>query len=540
MGTVLSKPGRPITNQAYGQLAYTKAAGDTAGALKSKVNQHYDQISAAINPNQLLPLLLKEDLLDFSEKSALLGDSKSTYEKSCYILQSLAAKGPAAYCKFLTCVVAETHHMGHGYIASLLQEEPFGSELELELSSRLSEAIQRHSPEMMDISLHSLVPLLSSKQLLTPEEEQKLLSCHKTEHEKVLLLLQLLNTKGPLAHGLFVECLKSEPSHPTHNELYTLLMKSCRDEHRTDPGKEECTVDACALVAAIPRTKLFRRWELQGPLKGKKYDQIVRELQSCNHNGEWTRLEIAAAKYARYSIPEYEAVAGLERALSWIFRRKPETVVQLVDEAKKIIKTKIHGENQSILLGRSECILSSLFRYLKNYERAKEHVGNAKELLYGIECGEDSALVHYCDASIKVECLNQQSTKSDFERVDRIFGRAICDDRSHTSGVGLAAPHSLLRLAQMYLGGTHYSAGTVTSRVHIEQARKCLDAVILSSHSKRLQCLYHIMESDLHRHCGRIDGAKKSLELALSISSKCTFELEISSVQTRLQSLISS
>ena len=540
MGTAPSKFGQTT----IADHAHTTAARANHGPCtcihKSKVNQYYSEISAAINPNQLLPLLLKEDLLDFSEKSALLGDSKTTYEKSCYILQSLEAKGPTAYYKFLSCVVAETHHMGHEYIASLLQGRAFGSKFELELSSRLSKAIQRYTPEMMDISLHSLVPLLSSNHLLTIEEEQKLLSCHKTEHEKVLLLLQLLNTKGPLAHGLFVECLRSKLSHPTHNELYTLLMKSYRDERRNDPGKKECTVDDCALVAAIPRTKLFRRWELQGPLKGKKYNEMMREFESCNHNGDWKRLEIEAAKYARCSIPEYEAVAGLERALSWIFRRKPETVVQLVDEAKKIIKTRIQGENQSILLGRSEYILSIHFRYLKNSKRAKEHVGNAKELLYGIECGEDSALVHFCDACIKVECLDQQSTESDFERVDRIFGRAICDDRSHTSGVGLVAPSSLVRLAQMYLGGTYYSAGRVTSRVYIEQARKCLDAIILLSPSKRIQCLYHITESDLHRNCGRIDEAKKSLELALSISRKCKFELEISSVQTRLQSLISS
>ena len=54
-------------------------------------------------------------------------------------------------------------------------------------------------------------------------------------------------------------------------------------------------------------------------------------------------------------------------------------------------------------------------------EKAKEH-------LYYVEAGEDSAFVHYCDACITIECLNESSTQDEFEKVDEIFGRAICDD----------------------------------------------------------------------------------------------------------------
>ena len=539
MGTIFSKFGLVISGKDYSQsapISQTTSAGDL---ITSKVNKYYDEISRALNPIQLMPLLYKVELLDFNEKSVLLGDSsRSTYEKSCYILQSLEAKGPLAYSKFLCCIKAERAHMGHEYIASLLQEKPFGSEFELERSSRLREAVQRYCPEMMDISLESIVPLMFSKKLLTEEEEQKLLSCYKTEHERVLLLLQLLNTKGPLAHRLFAECLRSESSHPTHNELYVALLSSCRAEQTTALGKRKQTVDDGALAVALPPRKLFRRWELQGALKGKMYNEMMRVFQSCNHNGDWKSLDIEAAKYVQCPIPEYEVVACLEKAISWIFRRKPEIVIQLVGEAKKIIETEIHGENYSILLGRSEYILSRLFRYLKNYEKAREHVTNAKEHLYGIEAGEDSAFVHYCDACITVECLDELSTEHDFERVNEIFGRAINDDQSHESGLGLVAPHSLLRLAQMYLGVTHYTPGTTTNHKNIKRARNCLNAVIYSSLSQRSKCHYHLMESDLHRNCGKTMSAKESLHIALSISEKCKFELEISSVQTRLQSLI--
>ena len=538
MGTVLSKVGLATSDEDCSQSAQLSLTRNASDVIASKVNQYHEEILGALNPIQLMPLLLKEQLLDFSEKSLLLGDSKSTYEKSCHILQSLEAKDHSAYSKFLSCIKAEKNHMGHEYIASLLQENPFGSQFELELSSRIREAIQTHCPQMMDISLQPLVPLMHKKHLLTSEEVEKLQNCYKTEHERVLLLLQLLNTKGPLAHGLFAECLRSESSHPTHNELYIALMSSCHAKQTTASRERKCTVNDGAVIALdLP---LARRWELQGALKGKTYNDMMREFQSCNHNGNWKRLEIEAAKYMQCPIPEYIVVAYLEKAISWIFRRKPEVVLQLVGEAKKIVQTKIHGENHSILLGRSEYILSRLFRYLKNYKKAREHVANAKEHLYGIEAGEDSAFVYYCDACITVECLNEQSTQQDFERVDEIFGRAICDDRSHESGLGLVAPHSLLRLAQMYLGATHYTPGTATNHRSIERARKCLNAVILDSLSKRSQCHYHLMESDLHRNCGRFDMAKESLDLALNISNQCNFELEISSAQTRLQSLCTS
>ena len=134
-----------------------------------RVSQHYDEISKALNPIQLMPLLSKEGLLDFHDKSILLGASKSTLEKSYHVLEAVESKGPSAYSKFLSCVQAEKSHMGHEYIASLLQDKSFGSEFELKESLKLKEAINRCTPEMMDICLTSLVPLMFSKSLLTNE-----------------------------------------------------------------------------------------------------------------------------------------------------------------------------------------------------------------------------------------------------------------------------------------------------------------------------------------------------------------------------------
>ena len=533
MGALLSKVGLNTTSTVYDQISQTVERSE----ISVRVKRHYDEISKALNPIQLMPLLCKEGLLEFNDKSLLLGDCRSTLEKSYHILKVIELKGPLAYSKFLSCVQTEKSHMGHEYIASLLQDKGFGSEVKCKQSLKLKEAVNRCTPEMMDICPTSLVPLMFSKNLLTDEEQQQLLSHHKTKQERILSLLQLLNTKGPLAHGLFADCLRSESSHPSHNELYVKLLSASNADQSVILKKRKCAVDDTALAVAIPHKKLFRRWELQGVLKGCAYNEIMRRFQSYNHNGDWESLEVEAAKYMNSHIPEYQAVAYLEKAISWIFRRRPAIVIDLIHEAREIIHNKVHGENSSILLGRSEYILSRLHRYLKNYEKAREHVANAKDYLYYVEAGEDSAFVLYCDACITIECLNESSTQDEFERVAEIFGRAIHDDQSHESGLGLVAPHSLMRLAQMYLGATHYSSGKAMNQQNIEHARNCLKAVVYSSLCHRSRCHFHLMKSDLHRNSGNIDSAKESLYVALSISEKYNFELEISSVQTRLQSL---
>ena len=534
MGTVLSTFGRAASDKDYNLTSVSEAA------LKAIVaGQYHDEISKVLNPIELMPLLIKEQLLDFNERSVILEDnSKSTqYEKSRYILQSLETKGPYAYSKFLCCVKAENNHMGHEYIAALLQEKRFCSKVELEESSRLKQAIQEHYSEMMDISLQSLVPLIYSKKLLTEDEKQKLLSQHnKTRSERIHLLLLLLDTKGPSAHRLFIECLQTD-SHPAHKELYEKLI--CCSDQIAASRKRKRLVDDYAL--ALPRRKLLnRQWELQEPLKGERYNTMMREFQSCNHNGDWERLEREAIKYAKFHFPEYEVVICLERATSWIFRKKPEKVLQLVGKAKQIIETKVHGDNYRILLGRSESTLSRLFRYLEDLEKASEHIAKAKELLYGTEAGEDTARVHYNDACITLECLDKlpiAPTERDFERIVELFERVISDDQSHENGQGYLATYAFLHLAQMYLGSTHYTPGTATDHEKIKSAQNYLNAIRYHDLSQRSKCLYHVIESDLHRSCEQFDKAKASLDLTLSISKQHKFELEISSAQIRLQSL---
>ena len=422
--------------------------------------------------------------------------------------------------------------MGHSYIVFLLEGKSFGSESELLESSKFKEGINKHLLEMMDINLGSLVPLMYCDNLLTLEEQQELLCSRKSERERILLLFQVLDTKGPLAHGIFAQCLSEELSHPTHVELFRLISTS-QSTHCSTSKKRKRGIDACMLTRVM---RPFQPWKMQGPLKGHTYNAMMRLFQSYHHNGEWEKLDIEAAKYIAGNIIEFQVVALLEKAISWIFRRNKGTVVSLVDKAKQIC-LKIPGENSAFLLGRCEYILSRLFRYLKEYVKAKEHVSISREHLYLVEPGEDSSFVNYCDACVTVECLSELSPPEEIRRVRATFERAINDDLSHESGLGLVAPHSLMRLAQMYLGGTHYNPGVTSNVENIEQARLCLQAVDCASLCYRSKCHYNLIKSDLYCNTNGFSEAKECVQIVLMLARKYNFVLEISSAETRLLAL---
>ena len=519
-----------------GRIPSESGVPDRESAIAERVCQHYSEICKLLNPVQLLPYLWKEGLLNFEDRTVVLGELPRL-QKSRHILKSLKTKGSLSYSKFLQCIQMEKFHMGHSTIGFLVEGKSFGSESELFQSQKFREEIVTHLPKMMDINLASLIPLMYNSNLLTLEEHQELLSSHKTERERILLLFQILETKGPLAHDIFAQCLREEPSHPTHMELFKLISTH-QPTKRDTSRKRKNGVDASMLTLVMPDKRLFQSWKMQGCLKGRVYNDMMRLFQSYHHNGEWGKLDCEAEKHIAGNIIEFQAVALLEKAIGWIFRKNRETVVSLVEKAR-LICLKIPGENSSFLLGRCEYILSRLFRYLKEYAKAREHVANAREHLYLVEPGEDSSFVNYCDACIMVECLHESSPPEEIRRAQATFKRAIDDDLSHESGLGLVAPHSLMRLAQMYLGGTHYDPGITTNVENIKQAKLCLQAVDCTSLCHRSQCHYHLIQSDLYRNTNDFSKATESIKIAQTLAQKYNFVLEISAAETRLKKTLS-
>lgn len=159
------------------------------------------------------------------------------------------------------------------------------------------------------------------------------------------------------------------------------------------------------------------------------------------------------------------------------------------------------------------------------------------EILFNVEPGEDRALANYGYASILVDC---HATSPDPEEVRRAesslkyaIGSATIEDR----GLDHIAAHSHLRLVQMYLGSTHYEPGKNTDSESIRKASDCLEAVDLHSIPSRSRCLFFLTESDLYRCKGDITKARESATRALEMAEEISFETEIMSAKTKLDSL---
>lgn len=481
----------------------------------------------------LVPFLCEgATLLSFEEGQSLLNCSQS--EGTETLLRLIKEKGSTSYSTFLDCLQRENTHLGHAYICALLEGRKYASENDIARSKSLKDVVVKNFSDFTaGVNLIELFPYMCEYQLLTEHEKEHICDTTVSNIKRIMFLFCSLNTKGPLAYTHFANCLRKEDSHPTHRELYA-VMRGVVDEAQT-LGQSRSRKHTCR--AMTPEGNLCKKVPgrfvicLHGVLRGKQYEELMVKFQACHHNGEWMNLEAEAKSYLTDSMPyELQIVAHLEVAVSWIFRRQKNKAIAHVSKAGEMCR-KVQGDNSTILHGRCEYILSRLFRYLKDYREAKKHAEKAKVILYNVERGEDSAFANYCDACVMVD--NPQDN-ANIKDIEDCFGVAIDNARRHHSGLDLVAPHSFMRLAQMYLGSTHYSAGSVKDTESIRKAENCLQSVDLSSLPIRSRCHFHLTKSDLFQSKGLLSDAARNARYALDVSRKHNFTNEITSAENRL------
>ena len=133
----------------------------------------------------------------------------SNREKMSRVLDSLKEK-PNGFTKFLTCIKREMNHLGHAYIASLLEERQFAPDSDLQLSALCKQRIKDNMVKLVkSIDLSSLVhhlcqsfhlPCIGGRtQLLTHEETDKLLLGKETTQNRTRRLFFILETKGAVS-----------------------------------------------------------------------------------------------------------------------------------------------------------------------------------------------------------------------------------------------------------------------------------------------------------------------------------------------------
>jgi len=228
---------------------------------------------------------------------------------------------------------------------------------------------------------------------------------------------------------------------------------------------------------------------------------------------------------------ELQIAAQLELAISMISRRREEEALNLISEAQEKC-VHLTGDNSTFLQGRSEYILSRLYRYKKDYNKAEEHTGNAVKILFPVEPGEDSGFAKYCYACV---LLDSSGSQSKVKEIENYLRSAICDNTlNHNSGLSIMTPHAHMKLAQMHLGSSHYAAGNITDKEKVRAAENCLKAIDQDKLLVLSKCHFRLMESDLYQSKGMSQKSKAAAQKALDLAEQYNFTNEIESANNRL------
>ena len=494
-----------------------------------------------VNLTSLLVAGIESGFVDMKDLDFYHNQRNSREAKIHKLLASVEQK-PDGCSKFLQCIRKLRDHLGHVYLETLLENKYCAEIGEIEESSILQSRIKDNMSQFMDINLKELCPILFSRHLITEDEFETLTNTQLTEKERNLRFFEILHTKGPTAHMLFARCLGEEHSHLRHKELYELLCSSLDKETEIHgkKRKRDATVAVMLLEKRSPKCI-----EMHGSLKTEKYAEMVRSWRRWVSNGQWNETEKAEHECMQ-QLHEHVHKKSLAVTLAGLLQSAIARIVRKhYTEAEKLLEkcdhqcSKVKGDNHTFLYGRCKYTWSWLHRYLKRTDLANACARDAMQILFNVQPGEDKALANYgfattiIDCQSNANCPNQVEIQSAESSLEFAIYHATIEDR----GLDHIAPHSQLRLAQMYLGSTHYDPGKNTDPESIRKASDCLKAIDRGSLPPRSKCMLLLTESDYYRCKGDITMARESANQAQMMAEANSFETEVTSAKTKLESL---
>ena len=523
---------------------------DNHEELRHEVNEHAVEIAKSLNPQELVPILVERGLLSDKERKLLaeLTCRQSQREK----LLEYFRRSPEP---FLQCLEREENHKGHRYIIALVTGVEFGIEAQVQRSQEYEERVKQNRQEIVrDLDMTYLVPVMLKTGLLTWSECEELKKWTTYEGKSTYLLDQVLVTKGPLAYVWLADCLERECRVPRHAELFELITgrkpRSLDSDSEGSSGEESDTdheSTSSTSSTAVPKPK--RQATISSPeppLTGDAYESVMKVLWDSCCRGQWDVLEVEARKLTDNDSTDVQlkVIAWVELARSHVFHQnwmKVDEYIQkvklLIDEADIMAHSRT---NTAYLVSRAELVLFFKYLFIKDLKRAEEHLDLAKEALFNVDismpCEEDAVWILYCTGCLQLEQLwvnhsdsVESSTEDDFETAIK----RACSYRKDT-----IEQHSYIRLAQLYLGCSHFNVGTARNRDSIEWACHCLDKVQKSADSLpcRSEALYFIALSDLHRNTGALEQAQECAQKAMDLAS-VGFRTEQSAAQGRLEAV---
>ena len=543
----------PVPSGANTNQIDSKTSEESKHKIEQLITSHHKEVVQHANTFELSSHLVQEGLLNHDESEYLQSEA-SNQKKMSQLLDSLKEK-PNGFGKFLKCIKRETRHMGHSYVASLLEERQFAPDLELELSAECKRRIQNNMEELVEgINLSSLVPHLGESfylpciqgttHLLTADETRKLLFESEIPRDKVRSLFSILDTKGPLAHSRFARCMYAAEDEKTHRELFKEVFKDL--DFSPDPilpwlNEEPANQSSMhkngylatdKLLPFVPTNKT-QLLEMDGVLGGNCYDELMTNLYHLHHNSDGHQQLVTEVEkaMARDDLPlELQALYQIELARSFIFRTQNKRAEEQLSAVLKL-SDKILGNNAFFIIGRCHHTLADLFRITNDYDQAKKHSTKALMALHSVKPGLDTATAHYVNGCILLECLSNQHsvTPIDIRLIEKSFHSAINDGKDSDIARRVILPQSHCGLAQLYMSSV--SHGVTGDEDNLKKARQSLDACKcqLGFISQISQHVYYVVEADWYRNSGNSSEAVRLTKEACQIAVNITYTPGISS-----------
>lgn len=500
----------------------------------SRLIKRKNTVIKYLNHLVLIPCLCEQELGEFFIDQVLKGTKGAEA-----VVSRLERLGPSVMPQFLNALEAEYQHLGHEYILCLLTDEVYADLEEVRISSKIRERI--HSLSVLDqvkLGLQlktALIPHLMTKHLLTEDEENMLLN-NGTELDRNSTLLDLLDTKGPTAHLLFVECLKAEDSHRTHLELYNLI---CGGEERQIPDVASSSINRKRKASHHSKVSVTKRHpdrlKIDGKLDKDEYLNVIQKVRSYHLHGEWDAVDRIVEESAKKS-KDFNVAVLLESCTGFITQQQGDKVKKTVERARKLC-SHITNNCYFYLKGRCEWTLAKLYRYTKELPKALHCIRTARQIQYNVRAGEDTALTNYCYGCILLETL--AAAKKYDPEMEKEAQKSLELAIAHASSgdYGLDLSHPKIRLAQLYIGSSSHLSGIHKNPDRLRKAHASLKSVNFSKLAPRTQCIYYYTECDLNMARGNMDAAICSAKNALLIASQNNFAEEVELVQKRMSHL---
>ena len=517
----------------------------TECVLAQRTASHRNEIVQHANIVKLRSHLNQAKLLNREENQYLQSDALDT-QKVSRVLDSLKEK-PNGFTRFLACVKDERNHLGHLYIASLLEGTQFASESELQFSAICKQRIDENLPRLTKgINLSSLMPHLQQSfnlpcavggqaQLLTNDDSKKLWNV-KGASKRIRQLFLILETKGPLAHSQFAACMHAEHEHMTHHELFGDIFGSLNL-----PSDQLCSEEEESVYSGETRQnenelewwasgKTCNKLEVDGVLGGNCYDKLMKNFYFMHHNSDGHHQLVTEAEKAmvQTDLPlELQALYRIELARSFIFKTQNERAEELLSATLEICG-KISGDNAFFIYGRCHYTLADLYRFTNKYDRAKEHSGKALGALDCVKPDLDTANAHYVNGCILLERhITKPSTPTDIQMIEKFFNSAIHDGEGSDVARQVTIPQSYCRLAQLYMRSANGVTGNEDNLIRARQSLDACKLCDLETISQRSRYLYYVIESEWYANNGDTVKADEAAMKAHQIAEKTSYALGI-------------